>query len=566
MRINIQTKLLLGFFSVIVLLVLVSILSLFSMNTLGTQAKQIDSKWMPSVSLLGIMNGDISDLERLVLNMAIENDPNQITTINTTLEQLLQKIETERTQYKALIQSDEESKLFEQFNTNYDKFLTTFPTLIAAAKGNDIETTRTLHRASYDAWYTANDTISQLIALDNKQAGILTDQSVTSAASASRNTIILSIIAIIIGIVIAYLIARSISRPVKQIQQAAERISSGDLTGEAIVIRNKDEVGLLAVAFNQMVANLRNLLESVAATSELVAASSEQLTASSEQNKQASEQIAETVQESANGASTQVDIATKSAQAMQEMAIGVEQIAVRAQTVSSSATEAASKSSNGNKAIQQAVNQMDSIQTSLHSLGSVVKELGSRSQEIGNITKVITGIATQTNLLALNASIEAARAGEAGRGFAVVADEVGKLAEQSSQSAKQIIELVTFIQKDTTDAIDAVELNNLEFDKGLASVSIAGEAFRDILQAVNQVAGDIEEVSAGAEQLSASTTEIVEYSKQINHIAQQSSEGMLSVSAATQEQLASMEEITSSSSSLAQTAEQLHNEVSAFKV
>jgi len=80
------------------------------------------------------------------------------------------------------------------------------------------------------------------------------------------------------------------------------------------------------------------------------------------------------------------------------------------------------------------------------------------------------------------------------------------------------------------------------------------------------VAGDIEEVSAGAEQLSASTTEIVEYSRQITHIAEEASEGMLSVSAATQEQLASMEEITTSSSSLAQTAEQLHAEVSEFKV
>lgn len=66
--------------------------------------------------------------------------------------------------------------------------------------------------------------------------------------------------------------------------------------------------------------------------------------------------------------------------------------------------------------------------------------------------------------------------------------------------------------------------------------------------------------------MSASTTEIVEYSRQISHIAQESAEGMLSVSAATQEQLASMEEINASSSSLAETAEQLHSEMNEFKI
>ena len=53
------------------------------------------------------------------------------------------------------------------------------------------------------------------------------------------------------------------------------------------------------------------------------------------------------------------------------------------------------------------------------------------------------GITSQINLLALNAAIEAARAGESGRGFAIVADEVRKLAEQSSDSAKQIENLIT---------------------------------------------------------------------------------------------------------------------------
>ena len=169
-------------------------------------------------------------------------------------------------------------------------------------------------------------------------------------------------------------------------------------------------------------------------------------------------------------------------------------------------------------------------------------------------------------MLALNAAIEAARAGEQGRGFAVVAEEVRKLAEQSQDAAKKIAGLISEIQMDTEKAVTAMQTGTKEVKTGAEVVNIAGGAFREIALLIVGVANQVEVSSQAMDKMVQENRRIVAVSETITKISSKSAGEAESVSAATEEQLASMQEISSSSQALAQLAQELQQEVGKFKL
>ncbi|MDI2589113.1 methyl-accepting chemotaxis protein [Psychrobacillus sp. NEAU-3TGS] len=385
-----------------------------------------------------------------------------------------------------------------------------------------------------------------------------------------KNTIMLvlaiGVIAVLVGIAIAIVIGRLISNPVVALANSARKMAEGDLSGEMVKVKNKDEIGDLVGSFNLMAENLRMVIEQVGMNSNHVAASAEELTASAEQTSQATEQIATSIQDIASGSETQVVTANESSEAMKEMAVGIQRVAETSSTVSESAIETNKEANLGNESLRQMIHQMDTIHNAVEESALSIKKLGNLSQEIGNIIAVITGIADQTNLLALNAAIEAARAGEHGQGFAVVADEVRKLAEQSRDSADQIAGIINQIQADTSEAVNVMEIGTKEVATGKVIVDETGMRFEKILLSIEQVTAQIQEVSAISEEMSAGVEEVNASIEEMAKIAQYSASNTQNVASASEEQLASMEEITASATSLSKMAEDLQAIVRQFKL
>ncbi|MBO1510231.1 methyl-accepting chemotaxis protein [Metabacillus bambusae] len=234
--------------------------------------------------------------------------------------------------------------------------------------------------------------------------------------------------------------------------------------------------------------------------------------------------------------------------------------------MSISANQTSEMSVDGKKSIDKVKRQLNLINDNVTGLGSAINGLSERSIEIGRINEVITAIAAQTNLLALNAAIEAARAGEHGKGFAVVADEVRKLAEQSASSAKQITNLIAVIQNDTNQTIHSMNSTTKEVDAGLTVVEEAGKSFEKIEDSIKEVVLQINDVTGAINQLSSGTSQVATSIKIVKEIAEESAVRNQNVSAATEEQLASMEEIETSSTNLAKMSEQLQLLIRKFTV
>lgn len=380
----------------------------------------------------------------------------------------------------------------------------------------------------------------------------------------------ISLITIVAVLVVAILFAAwfsgRIAKPIQILEAAVDRIAAGDLSQIRLNIASKDEIGRLGKSFETMAGNIHELVRKIQVNAEQLAASSEELNASAEQSTQAANQVASAITEVANGANEQLATTAEASNVVGTMSAGIQQIAANTETVSNQSDKAAEKAKTGEVAVERAVKQMVQIEDTVKASSGLVAKLGERSKEIGQIVDAISGIAGQTNLLALNAAIEAARAGEQGKGFAVVAEEVRKLAEQSEGAAKKIALLIGEIQVDTDKAVGAMNDGTREVKIGAEVVHDAGVAFKEIAELVTEVSEQIQQISVSIGHTAAGSRQIVQVVRQTNELSQKAASEAQNVSAATEEQLASMEEIASSSRSLAILAQDLRTAVARFRI
>ena len=133
-------------------------------------------------------------------------------------------------------------------------------------------------------------------------------------------------------------------------------------------------------------------------------------------------------------------------------------------------------------------------------------------------------------------------------------------------AAKRIEDLLGRVSADVNSTVESMGQATQVVQEGLIVMGVAGESFARIRQSVVGVTNQVEEVSAGVQQMSANSARVSQTVRGISEVAMQNAAGTENVSASTQEQLASMEEITASATALSQMAEELQILLDKFKV
>lgn len=382
--------------------------------------------------------------------------------------------------------------------------------------------------------------------------------------SVRTTTVVVLLIVILITIGVVLYLMREIKSGVGLVLKSAEEGAACNLKARAPTENRDDEFGNIATKLNTMFDELCNLTRKIQAAADTVDQSAGQLTETAEQSAEATQSIAQSITEVAGATQEQMDFVTKTKEEVDAFSSGVDQSLETMSAIRSHVETTTKMAQDGGKLVQATVEQMHAIADTVEHSSTVVGRLGERSKEIGAIIDTISGIAEQTNLLALNAAIEAARAGEHGRGFSVVAEEVRKLAEESQEATTKISNLIAAIQKETGEAVSAMETGRAEAEKGRANVQSTGEGFKSIMENIEGIYKDTQLIMKTMQDIDDSGKKIVGYTDNIHGSSQKISSSAETVSAAAEQQSAGMEEIAASSRQLAEQAQKLKDALGKF--
>jgi methyl-accepting chemotaxis protein len=356
-----------------------------------------------------------------------------------------------------------------------------------------------------------------------------------------------------------------IVRRLRAAREALAQVERGDLTTK-VQDEEQDELGYLGVSVNRTTDAIATIVRHVQHQAGELAAMAQQLAAAAEQLHASAQEISATAQQLSEGTERQRRLIGHGREDSAAAATVASQLHTRAQEAERQIAGVAQQARRHGDEIAQASELLVTLVSHLDQVAQAASKLEQGSREIGKLVDAITRIASQTDLLALNAAIEAARAGEHGLGFRVVAGEVRKLAEQSTRSAEEVRGRVRQTQDQITELLAAMQQGR-RTAQGVEAVSATVRQALDAIFADLNATVQFATVLAGeTEGQSRRIQDVARRMEEVAGITEAAAQGAVQTSAATEQQIASLGELTTTSQQLSVAAAKLTETVQRFRV
>jgi methyl-accepting chemotaxis protein len=446
-----------------------------------------------------------------VLQMVDETDPVKMGNFYTELKRL-QADYNERHQFwisEPLLEPGalRDAMLIGAYNPATQFYDIVFNKFIPALQSDNRSYARELAQGDLKNLYTTHrKSVDQVVLGSEEKYQKVEDLATMTVQRDTKILFTVAFIVIAIAVILSLAIRYSITGPIKYTINFLNNLG-GDLT-RRLAIKSKDEIGDMSVIFNQTFDSIDGLVKVIKDKSLLLQNISNNLTNHMTETSLATNNIMTKIKNMKGHIDVQGKNITESDSAMNVIMGTIEKldghIKDQANSVSVSSSAIQEMFVNIHSVVQTFIKNAENVtaltnaseagKTSISAVSRDVEQIAKDSEGLIEINAMMENIASQTSLLSMNAAIEAAHAGEAGKGFAVVAGEIRKLAESSSQQAKN----TTTMLKHIKTAIDTITSSTQEV---LNRFAIIDRCVQTVSEQENHIRGAMEEQETGGKEI-----------------------------------------------------------------
>ncbi len=383
-------------------------------------------------------------------------------------------------------------------------------------------------------------------------AGIPNKQ-VEDYISSVVTSILLSSAAIeLVIIIVCVIIVLTVVNAIKNAENVIDELADGKLSVEMNpkYLNRDDEIGHMLKALNAYVAKMNEIIGGLHKSSEIMIESGKKLEEMTQVTSRTTEEINNAVGDISKGAVTQAEEIETATSHIFNIGEIIEKIV---HSVAQLERTAASMKNAGDESAEIIMELSDSNDRTTEAIERIGKQVYATNESVQSIREaiaIIRSIAEETNLLSLNASIEAARAGEHGRGFAVVASEIQQLAEQSNDSSTRIEEIIDALLTESELTVQVMEEVKVIVEQQQRKLDDTKTKFEDVEEGISVCKEETEGIQGQTTLCDESRVKIVDIIQGLSAISEENA-------ASTEETNASMEELHSIISVMAEAANEL---------